>query len=80
MADVVEHVVGDLTLRIDRSVCVGFEYCTDASPTAFRLAGDDVVEFVEPEQESRRRLIVAVSACPVTALSIVDAHGNQLAP
>ncbi len=80
MADIVERKVGDLTLRIDRDLCVGFEHCTDESPTAFRLGDYDVVEFADPEQEDRSRLITASEVCPVDALTVVDSEGNQLVP
>ena len=80
VSDLVERAVGNLKVRIDRSICVGFEYCTEESSTAFRLGDYDVVEFVEPEKESRERLIAAASVCPVAALSIVDPDGYQLAP
>ena len=80
MADIVERKVGDLTLRIDRDLCVGFEHCTDESPSAFRLGNHDVVEFAHPEQESRSGLIAASEVCPVDALSVIDAEGTQLVP
>lgn len=54
MADIVERKVDDLTIRIDRDLCVEFEHCTDESPTAFRLGVHDVVEFAHPENEESR--------------------------
>ena len=80
MADIVERTVGDLTLRIDRDLCVGFEHCTDESPTAFRLGVHDVVEFARPENEERSRLVQAAGVCPVDALIVIDSEGNQLVP
>lgn len=67
MADNVERKVGDLILRIDRDLCVGFKHCTDESPTTFRLGDYDVVEFAATENEERPRLIAAAGVCPVDA-------------
>lgn len=80
MADIVERKVDDLTIRIDRDLCVGFEHCTDESPTAFRLGIHDVVEFAHPEHEERSRLVEAAGVCPVDALIVIDSEGNQLVP
>ncbi len=80
MADIVERTAGDLTIRIDRDLCVGFEHCTDESPTAFRLGDYDVVEFAQPDEEEPSRLIAASTACPVDALTVIDSEGNQLVP
>ncbi len=80
MADIIERQVDDLTIRIDRDLCVGFEHCTEESPTAFRLGVHDVVEFAQPEREERSRLIEASEVCPVDALTVIDSTGRQLVP
>jgi len=38
------------------------------------------VAFVEPQRVVRERLIAACEACPVDALLVWDATGNQLVP
>ncbi len=43
MSDVVERTVGDLTVRVDRTLCVGFGDCVQEAPEAFRLDEEDVV-------------------------------------
>ena len=78
MAEIEERVVGDLTIRIDRSVCVGFGHCIDEAAQAFQLVDDNLVTFHEPEQVERERLVAACEACPVGALSAVTASGEQL--
>ena len=81
MSDVVERVIGDLTVRIERSLCVGFAQCVDESELAFQIDDDDdVVVFESPEQETRERLLHACRVCPVEALVVLDADGNQLVP
>lgn len=81
MSDHVERTVGDLTIRIDRSLCVGFAQCIDESDVAFRLNEDeDLAEFADPERESRELLLQACKVCPVEALVVFDAGGNRLVP
>lgn len=80
MSEVVERTVGDLILRIDRSLCVGFAQCVDESAEAFRLDDADVVRFETPDHVARETLLRACEVCPVEALSAFDTDGNQLAP
>jgi ferredoxin len=80
MSDAVQRTVGDLTVRIERSLCVGFAQCIDESDVAFRLGDDDVVEFAEPDQVDRERILSACKACPVEALVVHDAGGNKIVP
>lgn len=81
MSDVVERRVGELTVRIDRLLCVGFGDCIDDAPEAFELDGDGVVAFREGVAGAEReRLVRACDACPVDALTLLDETGKQLAP
>ncbi len=80
MSDVLERRVGDLTVRIDRSLCVGFAQCVDEAEEAFQLDDDDTVIFAAPERVTRERLLHACEVCPVEALRVVDADGNRLVP
>lgn len=81
MSDVVERRIGDLTVRIERALCVGFAQCVDESELAFRMDDeDDVVAFETPEDETREQLIQACKVCPVEALVVLDADGKQLVP
>ena len=53
MAPAEERQVGVLRIRIDRGLCVGFGDCIEAAPEAFRLDGENVVVFTEPERVER---------------------------
>ena len=75
-----ERVVGELHVRIDRSLCVGFGDCVTAAPEAFALGDDDIVIFVAPESIDREQLLRACRSCPVDALTVCDVRGIQLAP
>jgi ferredoxin len=75
-----ERTVGDLRVRIDRTLCVGFGDCVTESAEAFALDDEDIVVFVRPERVDRERLLRACAACPVDALTVWDATGRQLVP
>lgn len=80
MDELTERVVHGLTIRIDRTLCVGFGDCIDEAAEAFRLDDEGVVVFVEPERVSRDRCLRACDACPVDALTVTDAEGRQIVP
>jgi ferredoxin len=80
MSDDEERVVGDLRIRIDRGLCVGFGDCVTAAPGAFQLDDESIVIFVAPEAVDRAQLLEACRACPVDALTVWDEAGEQLVP
>jgi ferredoxin len=75
-----ERIIAGLTVRIDRTLCVGFGECLTAAPEAFALDGEGIVVFVRPEDAGRERLLQACDACPVDALTVWDDAGRQLVP
>ena len=80
MSDIVERTVGDLTIRIDRGRCQSYGHCVDEAAHAFVLDGDSLVDFKDPDLETRDVLLFACEVCPTEALSVFDADGNQLVP
>lgn len=80
MSDFEERTVGDLRIRIDRTLCVGFGDCITEAPTAFVLDESGTAVFVTPEQVERERLLKACDLCPVDAITVWDANGGQLVP
>jgi len=74
------RTVEDITLRIDRTLCVGFGDCVTEAPEAFELDDEEVAVFVRPEAVERGRLLAACRACPVDAITVTDADGSPLAP
>lgn len=80
VSDIEERSVGGLTIRIDRSLCVGFGHCSEAAEEGFVLGDDDLVTFKDPDQVERERLLEACEVCPVEALTVLDGAGQQLVP
>lgn len=72
--------VGDLTVEIDRTLCVGFADCITTAPEAFELDAEGIAVFKRPEEVPRWRLLEACAACPVDALTVLDEHGRRLVP
>lgn len=72
--------IGDLRVRIDRTLCVGFGDCITTAPEGFELDADGIAVFTRPEEVPRWRLLEACAACPVDALTVVDEDGHQLIP
>jgi ferredoxin len=81
MEDFVERKFGDLSVRIDRTQCIGTSNCISIAPEVFELDDEGVVSFKEKDTDIRRdRLTEACSVCPVDALFVIDASGKQLVP
>jgi len=80
VADFEERQVGELKIRIDRVLCVGFGDCVEGAPEAFVLDDEGLVVFKEPEKVERERLLAACEACPVDALTVWDETGAQVVP
>ena len=78
--DANDLVVHALRVHIDRSLCVGFGDCVTEAPEAFTLDEEGVVVFVSPERVERERLLRACEVCPVDAITVWDAEGNQIVP
>jgi ferredoxin len=80
MSDFEERSVGDLRVRIDRTLCVGFGDCITEAPEAFVLDESGVAVFVRPEDVDRARLLRACDACPVDAITVWNDTGSQIVP
>ncbi len=81
MNDFEEQTLRGLTIRIDRTVCIGTENCVHVAPEVFELGDDSIVTFLEDAQEiARDRLIESCAVCPVDALWAFDENGDQIVP
>ena len=80
MSDFEERTFGDLRVRIDRTLCVGFGDCITEAPEAFVLDESGVAIFVNPDAVERERLLRACDACPVDAITVWNDSGAQIVP
>ncbi len=73
--------MGELSVRIDRNLCVGFGDCIEAAEDAFELDDEGVAAFREGiDRVDRETLLAACDECPVDAIAVFDADGTQLLP
>ena len=72
--------IGDLTIVVDRLLCVGFGDCIDEAPDAFEFDDEGIAILTRPEAVERARLLHACEICPVDAITVTDANGTQIVP
>jgi ferredoxin len=80
VSDFDERHIGNLRVRIDRTLCVGFADCITEAPEAFVLDETGTVVFVNPDAVERERLLRACDACPVDAITVWNTEGTQIVP
>lgn len=81
LSDTTELRIGELTVLIDRLLCVGFGDCMDELPTPFEFDDEGIAIFTADAGElPRDYVLTACDVCPVDALTVLDANGDQLVP
>ncbi len=81
MSDRVQRRFGDLTVRIDREICIGSGNCVKVAPELFELDEETIVAFVPGAADiPREKVLDACEVCPVQALIVTDAEGRELVP
>ena len=79
--DIEERQVAGLVVKIDRLICVGFETCVDVAPDLFQMDEEGIAIFTSATNEvDKETVLEACKECPVDALVVLDASGNQLHP
>lgn len=73
--------ISDMTVRIDRSLCIGSGNCTNLAPEVFVIRQDNIVDFQEEVPDiDTGRLEESTAICPVDALILEDETGEQIVP
>ncbi|MDE0729908.1 MAG: ferredoxin [Longimicrobiales bacterium] len=68
-------------VKIDRLICVGFETCVEVAPDLFQMDEEGIAIFTSDTNEvDKETVLEACKECPVDALVVLDASGNQLHP
>jgi len=76
-----ERKIGELTVRIDRTSCIGSANCVKVAPELFRMDDEGIASFApEAEGASAETVVEACGVCPVEALSVLAADGTQRVP
>lgn len=71
----------DLTISIDRDLCIGSGNCVKIAPEVFVLDETSTSSFREGVLScDRDRLIEACRVCPTNAIRCVDDQGTVLSP
>ena len=79
--DIEELQVAGLTVKIDRLICVGFETCVEVAPDLFEMDEEGIAIFTsDTSAVDKETVLEACKECPVDALVVLDASGNQLHP
>ena len=79
--DIEERQVAGLMVKIDRLICVGFETCVEVAPDLFQMDEEGIAIFTSDTHEvDKATILEACKECPVDALVVLDASGNQLHP
>ena len=79
--DIEERQVAGLMVKIDRLICVGFETCVEVAPDLFEMDEEGIAIFTsDTSAVDKETVLEACKECPVDALVVLDASGNQLHP
>jgi ferredoxin len=71
--------VGEWTVEVDRSTCLGTGMCTSIAPGHFRLDGGTSTP-VKSDIDADDAVIDAAESCPMEAILVRSADGTVLAP
>ncbi len=76
-----ERRISGVTVRIDRTLCIGSGNCVNIAPEIFEIDEENLVDFRDETPDiDQGRLIEACAICPVDALLVFDDDGEQIVP
>jgi ferredoxin len=67
-------------ISVTRELCSSNAKCVSLAPEVFELDDDDLCVVLDPESAKDKRILLAARACPVDAITLVDADGEQVWP
>ncbi|MBZ0268017.1 ferredoxin [bacterium] len=81
MSAEVEKKIGDVKVRIDRGSCIGSANCVKVAPELFAIDDEGIVVFAPGAGNASAETVEeACRICPVEALFLTDASGEQIVP
>lgn len=69
-----------VAIDVDRALCYGFGDCVDTVPAVFALDDEDTAIVLDPDAAPLDDILEAAQNCPVDAIVVTDAEGDQLYP
>jgi ferredoxin len=73
--------IRNLTMKIDRDLCIGAATCLAIAPKAWALDNEAKAIILDTaESESDETLLAAAKGCPVMAIILTDETGKQVFP
>lgn len=69
-----------LTITVDEDECIGCGDCAEQAPNTFEVNDDNVARVINPAGDDEETVVEAAKACPVEAVIVTNAAGEQLAP
>lgn len=77
----VEQTVHGITVKVDRTLCIGSGNCVKIAPEFFELDEHNLSSILEnPQNIDKQNIIEACEVCPTNALIVIDDTGVQLIP
>ncbi|MBD3252083.1 ferredoxin [Candidatus Uhrbacteria bacterium] len=65
---------------VDRDLCIGAAPCVTIAPGVFQLDDENKAYVVDQDAADDDTILLAAQSCPVQAILLYDAEGNQLYP
>ena len=65
---------------VNRELCESNAECVGMAPEVFELDDEELCVVVDPEGAKDKRILDAARACPVDAITLIDATGEQVWP
>lgn len=73
--------VQDMTVTVERDLCIGAATCLALAPEVFALDNEAKAIVLDSADGTSAELIVdAARACPTAAITVKDKNGEQLFP
>lgn len=77
----VEQTIHGITVKVDRTLCIGSANCVKIAPEFFELDEHNLSSFLDnPGDIEKEKIIEACEVCPTNALIVIDDNGVQLVP
>jgi ferredoxin len=67
-------------ISVNRELCASNAECVSLAPEVFELDDEELCVVFDPEGAKDKRILLAARACPVDAITLVDATGEQVWP